>query len=293
MPDGKINLWEDPVIVAARVSVDRVQLGAMIGRGGFGEVYRGRYRDQDVAVKTLLPDKRKDLVQIQAFLSEIRLMATMEHPCIVQFVGVAWESLGDLCCVTEFMAGGDLRSLLNDYRANGDPEGMDAGKVEIAYRVAYALAYLHSLEPAVLHRDLKSRNILLTESLDAKITDFGTSRTRSNETMTAGVGSWMWMAPEVMVGGRYDEKADVFSFGVVLSELDTHELPYSHAKEGGSSEAAMMQMMSMGKLRVRFSRFTDPDMVLFAESCVSVDPHERPTAAEVLYYFQKAMKQQH
>jgi tRNA A-37 threonylcarbamoyl transferase component Bud32 len=288
MEEGKSNLWEDPVIVAARISIDRIKLGRLIGRGGFGEVYRGQYRNQEVAVKTLLPEKRKDLVQIQTFLTEIRLAATMEHPCVVSFIGVAWESLSDLYCVTEFMAGGDLRSLLNDYHATGAPKGLDASKVEIAYQVAHALTYLHSLEPVVLHRDLKSRNILLTESLDAKITDFGASRVRSSETMTAGVGSWMWMAPEVMVGGHYDEKADVFSLGVVLSELDTHEMPYAHGKAGGFSDAAVMQKMSMGQLRVRFSRCMDPDTVRFAESCVSLDPRDRPSAAEALYYFQKA-----
>lgn len=78
-------------------------------------MFRGRYRGQDVDIKMLLPSKRKDLVQIQAFLSEIRLMATMEHPYIVHLVGVTWESLSDLCCVSEFMAGGDLRSLLSSY----------------------------------------------------------------------------------------------------------------------------------------------------------------------------------
>lgn len=103
--------------------------------------------------------------------------------------------------------------------------------------------------------------------------------------MTAGVGSWLWMAPEVMLGEHYDEKADEFSLGVVLSELDTHELPYSHAKGSGFSDAAVMQMMSTGKMRVQFSQFMDPGMARFAESCVSLSPLERPTAAEVLYYF--------
>ncbi|OWY93969.1 TKL protein kinase [Phytophthora megakarya] len=211
----------------------------------------------------------------------------MEHPHIVQFIGVAWESLSDLYCVTEFMTGGDLRTLLNTYQVNGTSQGMDANKIEIVYQVAYALTYLHSSDPVVLHRDLKSRNILLSESLDAKITDFGTSRTRSDETMTAGVGSWMWMAPEVMLGGHYDEKADVYSLGVVISELDTHELPYAHAKKRGLSEAAMMQMLSMGKLRARFTEVMDLGIVDFAERCVSLDPDDRPTAAEVLYFFQK------
>jgi serine/threonine-protein kinase TNNI3K len=96
------------------------------------------------------------------------------------------------------------------------------------------------------------------------------------------------MAPEVMVGGHYDEKADVFSLGVVLSELDTHEMPYAHGKAGGLPDAAVMQKLLAGKLQVLFSRFTDPDTVQFAESCVSLDPRDRPSAAEVLYYFQKA-----
>ncbi|KAG7376518.1 hypothetical protein PHYPSEUDO_013225 [Phytophthora pseudosyringae] len=302
MPDGRRHrstLWEDPVILASRIPIDRIELGTVISRGGFGEVYRGRYREQDVAIKTLLPEKRKDLAHIQAFLSEVRLMATMEHPHIVQFMGVAWESLSDLFCVTEFMAGGDLRSLLKDYLANGVPEGLDASKMQIAYQVAYALTYLHSLEPVLLHRDLKSRNILLTESLDAKLTDFGASRIRSDATMTAGVGSSLWMAPEVMMGKRYGEKADVFSLGVVISELDTHELPYSHAKEGNSGsgghplpDTAVLQMVSMGKLRVRFSPFMDPDMARFVGSCVSVDPRSRPTAAEVLYFLQVATRTQ-
>ncbi|EEY63653.1 protein kinase, putative [Phytophthora infestans T30-4] len=288
----RVALSDDPVILASRVSTDGIELGAIIGRGAFGEVYRGRYRGQDVAVKTLVPEKRKDMEYIEALLSEVKLMATMEHPNIVQFIGVAWESLSDLYCLIEFMAGGDLRTLLKEYHASGIPQGMDASKTQIAYGVAHALTYLHSLEPVVLHRDLKSRNILLTESLSAKITDFGASRARSDATMTSNVGSSLWMAPEVMMGERYDEKADIFSLGVVISELDTQELPYAHAKEGNSrtgyplSDTAVLQMVSMGKLRVHLSPAMHPDMVQSVYRCVSVDPQERPTAAEVLYYFQ-------
>ncbi|KAE9254529.1 hypothetical protein PF004_g999 [Phytophthora fragariae] len=300
MPDGRrhrATLWEDPVILASRIPIDRIELGTVIGHGAFGEVYRGRYRDQDVAVKMLLPEKRKDMVHIQAFLSEVRIVATMEHPNIVPFIGVAWESLSDLFCVTEFMTGGDLRTLLKDYLAHDVPQGMDATKMQIAYEVAFALTYLHSLQPAMLHRDLKSRNILLTGSLHAKITDFGASRIRSDATMTSNVGSGLWMAPEVMVSGHYGEKADVFSLGVVISELDTHELPYSHAKEDNNSasgrslpDAAVLQMVSMGKLQVRCSRFMHPEMVRLVEKCVSVNPVDRPTAAEVVYYLQTAIK---
>ncbi|KAG6964090.1 hypothetical protein JG688_00007857, partial [Phytophthora aleatoria] len=185
-----------------------------------------------------------------------------------------------------------------DYLATGAPQGMDTSKMQIAYDVAYALTYLHSLEPAVLHRDLKSRNILLTESLTAKITDFGTSRIRFDGSMTSNVGSSLWMAPEVMMGRRYDEKADVFSLGVVMSELDTHELPYSHVKSSNNKkgrplpDTAVLQMVSMGKLQVRFSPFMDQDIRHFIERCVNVNPCERPTAAEVLYYLQVLIRHQ-
>ncbi|GMF35366.1 unnamed protein product [Phytophthora fragariaefolia] len=288
IPEGRrhrVTLWEDPVILASRIPFDRIERGIVIGHGAFGEVYRGHYRDQDVAIKTLIPEKRKDIAHIKAFFSEVRIMATMEHPNIVPFIGVAWESLSDLLCVTEFMPGGDLRSLLKGYLARDVPPGMDGTKMQIAYDMAFALTYLHSLEPVMMHRDLKSRNILLTESLHAKITDFGASRIRTDETMTSNVGSSLWMAPEVMMSRHYDEKADVFSLGVVISELDTHELPYSNTKyESGSGrrlpDAAVLQMVSMGKLRVSCSRFMDPEMAHLVEQCVSVYPDDRPTAAE-------------
>ncbi|KAL4109966.1 hypothetical protein PRIC1_001659 [Phytophthora ramorum] len=282
------SLWDDPVIVAARIPVDRIELGELLSRGGFGEVYRGRYRDQNVAVKTLLPSTRKDMNHIEAFLAEIKLMATMEHPQIVQFIGVAWESLSELYALSEFMEGGDLRSLLVTYYESGHPRGFDPVKVKMALQTAHALTYLHSLDPVVLHRDLKSRNILLTETLDTKITDFGASRERSDKTMTAGVGTSFWMAPEVVMGERYGEKADVFSFGVVLSELDTHELPYSHAKENSETgrplpDTAVLQLVLMGRLQVSFSGVGLVEMTQLAQQCLQIEPENRPTAAEVLY----------
>ncbi|KAG7376520.1 hypothetical protein PHYPSEUDO_013227 [Phytophthora pseudosyringae] len=290
------SLWDDPVIVAARVPVDRVELGELLSRGGFGEVYRGRYRDQIVAVKTLLPSTRKDMNHIAAFLAEIKLMATMEHPQIVQFIGVAWESLSELYAVSEFMEGGDLRSLLVKFYENGHPRGFDPAKIKMALHVAHALTYLHSLDPVVLHRDLKSRNILLTEALDAKVTDFGASRERSDKTMTAGVGTSFWMAPEVVMGDQYGEKADVFSFGVVLSEMDTHELPYSHAKENSETgrplpDTAVLQLVLMGRLQVQFSGVGPIEMAELAQQCLQIEPQDRPTAAEVLYRLHTISKQ--
>eukprot|EP00644_Phytophthora_capsici_P011593 jgi/Phyca11/511235/fgenesh2_kg.PHYCAscaffold_79_\ len=174
--------------------------------------------------------------------------------------------------------------------------GFDRNKVTIALHVAHALTYLHSLDPPILHRDLKSKNILLSPELEAKVTDFGISREREDRTMTAGVGTSLWMAPEVMLGQRYDDKADVFSLGVVLSELDLHVLPYSHAKDSSNSgrklpDTAILQMVALGKIHVEFSSESLQSMVELGTSCVALDPKDRPSAAEVLYKLQLILQE--
>ncbi|KAF1317415.1 Tkl protein kinase, partial [Globisporangium splendens] len=287
--------WDDPSIVAAKIPLEKVETHALISRGGYGEVYRGLYKGQVVAIKKLLPATRKDLKHIEAFFAEVKLMIALEHTRIVQFIGVAWDSLSDVCVLSEFMDGGDLRTLLMRFEVSEQrPHGFDYDKVKIALHVIHALTYLHSLLPIVLHRDLKSKNILLSAQWDAKLTDFGVSREQSDATMTAGVGTSLWMAPEVMMGEQYNEKADIFSFGVVLSELDSHLLPYAHAKNADTgqklTDTAILQLVSMGRLCVQFSEDVLPELRELGEACVAVEPKERPTAAEVLYKLQLALK---
>ncbi|GMF44190.1 unnamed protein product [Phytophthora fragariaefolia] len=287
------KLWDDEAIIAAKIPREKVIMEHLINRGGFGEVYAGTYNGQRVAIKTLLPERKKSLAQVNAFLSEIKLMTTLDHPHIVQFIGVAWDSLTDLCVVTEFMTI-DLKALLEKYDEQRLPRGFDHDKVKVALHVAHALTYLHSCAPPIIHRDLKSSNILLNEAMDAKVTDFGISRERIDATMTAEVGTSLWMAPEVMLGERYDDKADMFSFGVVLSELDQHTAPYTFAKSNSSSgqkmpNAVILQKVAMGKLRVQFSGNGSPSTVELGLACVSVDPKQRPTAAEALYRLQKTL----
>ena len=149
----------------------------------------------------------------------------------------------------------------------------------------------------MIHRDLKSRNILLSENQDAKLADFGASRERVDGTMTAGVGTSLWIAPEVMMGERYDEKADMFSFGVVLSELDSLQNPYAHAKENNPAgrkmpDTAILQLVAMGKLRVEFSPKTLKGVVQLGTACTSIDPTERPTAAEAYQKLQMILNQE-
>ncbi|KAL3666069.1 hypothetical protein V7S43_008860 [Phytophthora oleae] len=282
---GQTGLWDDDIITAKRISRDEIQIRDLISRGGFGEVYAGVFHNQPVAVKMLLPANRAEIKNVNEFLAEAKMAAVMDHPRITSLVGVAWNALSDLCVVFEYMDGGDLRTLLNKYERSGHPVGIDVQKATIAMHVCHALTYLHSLMPYVIHRDLKSRNVLLSRNMEANLTDFGISRERLDATMTAGVGTSLWMAPEVMMGERYDDKADIFSLGVVLSELDVHTVPYANVKQT-MSDAVLLHQIVVGKVHVAFSQYSPQEFWELGHACTSVDPRDRPTAAEALYRLQ-------
>ncbi|GLE07214.1 hypothetical protein PINS_up017211 [Pythium insidiosum] len=99
--------------------------------------------------------------------------------------------------------------------------------------------------------------------------------------MTASVGTLRWMAPEVMQGGRYSDKADIFSFGVMLSELDTHRIPYN-VDGAPMNDLAIITQVSMGKLVVEFSADADKNIVRLARACMAFDADARPSADEVV-----------
>lgn len=282
---GQTRLWDDDVITAKRISREEIQLRDLISRGGNGEVYAAVFHGRAVAVKMLLPATRAEIKHVNEFLAEAKMAATMDHPRVISLVGVAWNALSDLCVVFEYMDGGDLRTLLDKYERSGHHTGIDFQKATIAIHICHALTYLHSLMPSVIHRDLKSRNVLLSRKLDAKLTDFGISRERLDATMTAGVGTSLWMAPEVMMGERYDDKADIFSLGVLLSELDVHSIPYANVKTT-MSDAVLLHQIVEGKIRVAFSQFNPREFWDLGHACTSVNPRDRPTAAEALYKLQ-------
>ncbi|KAG1687758.1 hypothetical protein DVH05_004627 [Phytophthora capsici] len=296
---GQTGLWTDDVITAKRIPRDKVKVKNLLSRGAFGEVYKGIYNGQAVAVKMLPPSTRGNIQHVNDFLAEAKLTATMDHPHIVTFIGVAWDSLSDVCVVLEFMDGGDLRTLLNSYETTKRPVGFNKQKATIALHVCEALTYLHSLMPPVIHRDLKSRNILLNRNLEAKLTDFGISKERLDQTMTAGVGTCLWMAPEVMMGEKYDVKADIFSLGVMLSELDVHTLPYAQAKERNltstgrkMADATLLQKIASGEVQVEFSEMNPRPLLELGLACVAVDPFNRPTASEAQYRLQMIIRQE-
>lgn len=274
----------DGKLMAKRIQYTALTFETVLARGANGEVWRGEYCGQVVAIKSLLPEKRHDKSAIEQFAKEIRIASSLEHPNIVKFVGFSWKRLSDLCSVSEFMGKGDLSDLINSTLSGRMTWNQE--KLSIAIDIANALAYLHSLKPLIIHRDLKSLNVLLNDKLEAKLSDFGLSRARSfEETMTCGIGTLLWTAPEILRGEAYTEKADIFSYGIVLSELDTCLPPYALNDEVSKQQLTGMQVINLvakGRIKPRYRGDCPRALERLATSCVVEDPAKRPNAMQIV-----------
>lgn len=259
-----------------RINAADVSLEKVISRGAFGIVWRGTYHGEHVAVKKIIAERINEH-EVHRFVNEITLMAELSHPNIVRFLGMMWTNNYDLAAVSEYIEGGDLRQKLADptLRLSWKRE-----KQPLALGIATGLAYLHAQDPIIIHRDLKSRNVLVTSNWVAKIVDFGLSkRQHIDETMTSGVGTLLWTAPEILRGEKYSDKADIYSYGVILTELDSRKLPYHHKD---LSEMAIAHNVANGAL----SPYISPDLPRLLRElikrCVNIDQHSRPSANEII-----------
>ncbi|KAG3026691.1 hypothetical protein PC120_g5811 [Phytophthora cactorum] len=253
-----------------------------LSKGSSGEVWLCEHNGQQVAIKRLLQNKQQKAENVQAFAEEIELTASLDHPHIVRFIGVAWNTLNNLVMVLEYVPMGSLQNYLDQ---NADLLSWARDKIHMAVGVAQALEYLHSHTPSLIHRDLKSTNILLTHMLEPKLIDFGVSRGSVELTMTAGVGTPYWTAPEILEGKRYTEQADIYSFGVVLSELDTGRIPYHDTltETGGKVKPVqILQDVVSGMLRPAFSKDCPPRIQRVGSACLAQDPSSRPTAQQLI-----------
>ncbi|KAF0695872.1 Aste57867_13330 [Aphanomyces stellatus] len=150
-----------------RVDESKLTLVKLLGTGAFANVWLGSFQDQQVAVKQL-HYQREDPTQLESFVMEIALVASFESPYIVKFIGAAWKRQSDLKAVLELMDGGDLRYYIISNKVNQflwDEKYLDI------HSIVEALVYLHSFN--MIHRDLKSRNVLVDSAKGTKLTDFG------------------------------------------------------------------------------------------------------------------------
>lgn len=242
------------------------------GSGGLAIVYYGHYKPtgEEVAIKKLKFTKLSS-AHLQVFQREVIILATAEHPTLLRFVG-ATDTL-PFCILTEWMPGGSLFQELHDNHR------LDQTQLTIcAIDIARGMAYLHSMQ--IIHRDLKSLNVLLDKDGNAKICDFGFSRTKTKdeETMTQNIGTPHWMAPEILGGSTtYNEKIDVYAYGIVLWEILTKKLPYS-----GLEATMIIGQVLLNDLRPAIPPNTPPKLAELIEACWQRDANARPTFAEIL-----------
>ncbi|KDO17184.1 TKL protein kinase, partial [Saprolegnia parasitica CBS 223.65] len=243
-----------------------------------GEVWLSQF-GADVVVVQRIHDKSSE--SLAMFVEEILLRATIESPYIVQFIGVSWHQPRDMACVLEYMNRGNLQ----DYLARHSPTTYPwAAKLEAIVSIVRGLIYLHTLDPPIIHRDLRSRNVLLDSEKGTKINDFGSSRETSEQSMTNGVGSYQWAAPELLLGSLYNTAVDIYSFGVLLTEFSTHQVPYVRTLDPSTgrvyTQDKVMQLVTKGELVPDFD-WAPIWLIEIARLCMATAPEKRPTALAV------------
>ena len=191
---------------------------------------RGLWRGTtEVAVKRILDQDLSDTI-LEEFALEVDIMRRLRHPNVLLLMGVV-TAAGSLSIVTEFIHRGSLFKLLH----RPQPEAIKAALVEHRRRirfcidVAKGMHYLHTCIPIIVHRDLKSPNLLVDKDWTVKVCDFGMSRMKKNTFLSSksNAGTPEWMSPEVLRNEESDEKCDVYSYGVILWEIATMKEPWS------------------------------------------------------------------
>mmetsp|Transcript_1472 Transcript_1472/g.1658 ORF Transcript_1472/g.1658 Transcript_1472/m.1658 type:complete len:652 (-) Transcript_1472:59-2014(-) len=252
-------------------NIDQSELvvGKEIGKGTFATVYKAAWHGTDVAVKKLKLSQVSEAEQ-EDIRREVSLMKKLHHPNIIQLLGICAPGQ-ELWVVTELLYG-SLFSMLHRRDVYISWTQMLGFLVDISK----GMAYLHGRNPPIIHRDLKTLNLLVDAGYRIKITDFGLSKTYQKY-MTAKKGTYQWMAPEVIKGSAYSALADVFSFGIVAWEVISRQGPYSDL----DPMQVAFKVVNEG-LRPVVPTWVHPDLHVLIEDCWHADQTKRPTFTDIL-----------
>ncbi|KAG9455706.1 hypothetical protein H6P81_000214 [Aristolochia fimbriata] len=252
---------------------DDLQIGERIGLGSFGEVYRADWNGTEVAVKKFL-DQEFSGDALEQFRCEIKIMLRLRHPNVVLFMGAVTRP-PNLSILTEFLPRGSLFRLLHRPNVQID----EKRRLRMALDVAKGMNYLHTSHPTIVHRDLKSPNLLVDKNWVVKVCDFGLSRLKHHTFLSSKstAGTPEWMAPEVLRNELSNEKCDVYSFGVILWELATLQMPWS-----GMNPMQVVGAVGFQNRRLDIPKEVDPMVGQIICDCWQSDPNLRPSFAGLM-----------
>ena len=287
MISHKADIGERMIITLRELekATDNFDRSRVVGGGGHGVVFKGIIDLHVVAVK-----RSKIVVQreIDEFINEVAVLSQVNHRNVVKLLGCCLETEVPLL-VYEFISNGTLYHHLH---VEGPISLRWDDRIRIALEVARALSYLHSAASMpIFHRDIKSSNILLDDSLVAKVSDFGASRyipIDKTGITTAVQGTIGYLDPEYYYTGRLTDKSDVFSFGVLLVELLTRKKPFVYRTDDGDGLVShFVSLLIEGKL----VELIDPQIIevedgevyevaILAAMCTKLRREDRPTMRE-------------
>lgn len=254
-----------------------------IGSGSFGTVHRAEWNGSDVAVKILM-EQDFHAERFKEFMREVAIMKHLRHPNIVLLMGAVTQP-PNLSIVTEYLSRGSLYRLLH---RPGAKEVLDERRrLSMAYDVAKGMNYLHKRNPPIVHRDLKSPNLLVDKKYTVKVCDFGLSRLKANTFLSSksAAGTPEWMAPEVLRDEPSNEKSDIYSFGVIMWEIATLQQPW-----GNLNPAQVVAAVGFKHKRLEIPRNLNPQIAAIIEACWANEPWKRPSFASIMDSLRSLLK---
>ncbi|KAJ0634357.1 putative protein kinase RLK-Pelle-LRR-II family [Helianthus annuus] len=278
-----------------RAATDNFHVKNILGKGGFGIVYKGLLTDGTVVAVKKLKDDSNFGGEVQ-FQTEVETISLAVHRNLLRLWGFC-STENERILVYPFMANGSVASKLRD-QIHGKPVLDWSRRKNIALGTARGLLYLHEQsDPKIIHRDVKAANILLDEDFEAVVGDFGLAKLldhRDSHVTTAVRGTVGHIAPEYLSTGQSSDKTDVFGFGILLLELITGQKALDFGKTAANQKGVMLDWVKKlhqdGKLNLmvdkslknNFDRVELEEMVQVALLCTQFSPSNRPKMSEVL-----------
>ncbi len=249
----------------AHIDFKELDVGDRIGGGGVGVIYKGYFKNKPVALKTLFDCRQGDELT-KEYMDELLVMSQVKHSNIVSFIGASMVP-PNLCFVME-MCENSLYNILHVEREQFHPHDI----LQMAVDIGSAMEYLHSLKPAIIHRDLKSHNVLRAMDGKLKVCDFGLVRVKNTQ-----AGTPAYMAPELLENKPFNKSVDVYAFGVLLNELFTGEIPFM------GLDVPKIRDRAVSGERPHVPNYRVPaDVIKLTARCWHHTPSQRPDFSEVV-----------